>query len=126
MTRRFDPMSDPTGRFAALINAMTPGEWSFYPKWWLGASIRAPRAKPLHDAPYVTVAETCDQSLGDSLPAQANAAGIVASVALARLMVSERAVEVMEEALVAEMMNRPSLRSLVRAAIAAILKEVEG
>jgi hypothetical protein len=122
----------PTGRFAALINAMTPGEWEAYPN-------RAQTQMRLSstDCPVSLGSLDFYGSGGGGRPSrdtmEANAAGIIASVALARLMVSERAVEIMARATYggpdwdfANQNIRDFRVQRARAAIAAILKEVEG
>jgi hypothetical protein len=105
----------PTGRFAALINAMT-GEWSARPGRLL---VRTDYLNP--------------NGWRTPQPSAENAAGIAAAIALARLMVSERAVEIMARATYggpdwdfANQNIRDFRVQRARAAIAAILKEVEG
>jgi hypothetical protein len=108
---------DPTGRFAAVINAMTPGNLSETTYSDAFCDLRSD-------------AENAPVAIGLT---REDAAGIIASVALARLMVSERAVEIMARATYggpdwdfANQNIRDFRVQRARAAIAAILKEVEG
>ncbi len=85
-------MTDALVHARAICSAMTPGEWYESPDG-SGASVRAPRAEPVHDTTYVTVANLNDQSLGDALPDEANAAGIVLATAALRVLTDEGTVE---------------------------------
>lgn len=84
-------MTDPLAALRQLVAGMTPGEWYESPDG-PGASVRAPRTEPIHDTTYVTVANLNDQSLGDTLPDEANAAAIVAGSRALRLLADEATV----------------------------------
>jgi hypothetical protein len=129
---RYMAVGEPIEELRAKVLAATEGEWFISP---LGDSVRAERARPIHDTQYVTLAECTNMSLGDPLPDNANAALIVAAVNLAKHLCTDKGVETVARA-IAKAKRAPNLRDdatidrvwvgycgQARAAIRAILGE---